>query len=412
MGKMNDITFKKTNGGMGRTAASEDPISGLIFGGFGANTLTFGRDPGNLKGFDTIMNGSAAVAYIKTFHYVEQLAEAGIEWKEKGDGSLTTEEEAKNALFYHISEFFRMNKEGILYVMIKAGATAAAAGDVTVLQDYAEGKIRQCGVFNSTLVTVAYLQTALTALEENHKPMSVVVTYNGSEVTMDSLTGTSLASAGKCNVSVLIGCDGDATLAANLGAYANYGCIGTCLGAISKAAVHECIAWVGNFPLGLKAPALFNGNLIKNVSTGDQNLINDNRYIFVCTHVGNADNFFNDSHTLDEDTSDYAYIENERTIDKACRGIRANLLPYLNSPLKVDAETGKLDAPMVAFLETTAGKALEDMEKAGELSGYRAEIDPDQNVLATSQVEVIVKNVPMGVMRKVHVKIGFTTSLS
>lgn len=49
--------------------------------------------------------------------------------------------------------------------------------------------------------------------------------------------------------------------------------------------------------------------------------------------------------------------------------------------------------------------------KAGELSGYKAEIDPDQNVISTSQVEVIIKNVPTGTMRKVNVKIGFTTKL-
>ena len=417
MGQLNDIRFTKTNGGMGRTAASEDPVSGLIFGGFGATTLTFGSADGNLKGFDTILNSTTPVAHIKKFQYVEQLATAGIVWTEDGNGSgtsgaLTDTEKAKNTLYYHISEFFRMNEEGVLYVMIKAGATAAAAGDVTELQNYADGKIRQCGVFNSTLVAVAGLQTELTALEENHKPMSVVVTYNGSAVTMETLTTTTIAASGKCNVSVLVGCDGDATLAANLGTYASYGCIGACIGAISKAAVNESIAWVQKFPLGLKTPALFNGNLIKNVTTADQTLINDNRYIFVLTHVGDADNYFNDSHTLDVETSDYAYIENVRTIDKACRGVRANLLPYLNAPLKVDAETGKLDAPMVAFLETTAGKALEDMEKAGELSGYKAEIDPEQNVLATSTVEIVIKQVPVGVMRKINVKIGFSTKLS
>ena len=412
MGTMNDIVFTKTNGGMGRTAASEDPISGLIFGGFGATALTFGTADGNLKGFDPI--GSTPTAYIRKFQYVEQLKEAGIVWKEKGTGSLTPTETAKNALYYHISEFFRMNAEGTLYVMIKAGDTAAAAADVTTLQNYADGRIRQCGVFDSTLVTVASLQTALTALEADHKPMSVVVTYNGkpsgTATVLSSLT--SLATAGQCNVSVLIGCDGDATLAGNLDTYANYGCIGACIGAISKAAVNECIAWVQKFPLGLKAPAFFNGQLVKNIETTDLNSLNDKRYIFVRTHVGDADNYFNDSHTCDLATSDYAYIENVRTIDKACRGVRANLLPYLNSPLKVDAETGKLDAPMVAFLETTAGKAVEDMEKAGELSGYKAEIDPDQNVISTSQVEVIIKNVPTGTMRKVNVKIGFTTSLS
>ncbi len=414
MGKLNDIRFQKTNGGMGRSAASEDPISGLVFAGFGADTLTFGAADGNLKGFDPV--GSPATAFIKKFQYVEQLAEAGIVWTENGNGSgtqgaLTASEKAKNALYYHISEFFRMNEEGTLYVMIKNADTAVAAADLTTLQNYANGAMRQCGIFSGTLIAIADLQTELSAMEANHMPMSVVETYNGQSVTMATLTGTSLASAGKCNVSVLIGCDGDATLAGNLGTYASYGCIGACIGAISKAAVHECIAWVKQFPLGLKAPALFNGQLIKNVSIANQELLNDNRYIFVRTHVGDADNYFNDSHTCDVVTSDYAYIENVRTIDKACRGVRANLLPYLNAPLKVDAETGKLDAPMVAFLETTAGKALEDMEKAGELSGYKAEIDPEQNVLATSTVEVVIKNVPMGVMRKINVKIGFATKL-
>ena len=418
---MNDIKFTKTNGGMGRKAANEDPISGLIFGGFGADTLTFGTAAGNLKGFDTI--GSPATAYIKKFQYVEQLAEADIVWTENGSGSgtngaLNATEKAKNTLHYHISEFFRMSEEGTLYVMIKAGATATAVADVTTLQNYAEGAIRQCGVFdsNTTHITVANLQTELTTLETNHMPMSVVLTYNGAPsgtaVTISSLTAASLAANGKCNVSVLIGCDGDATLAGNLGDYAHYGCIGACIGAVSKAAVHECIAWVQKFPLGLKAPALFNGQLIKNVSITDQESLHTNRYIFVRTHVGDSDNYFNDSHTCDLATSDYAFIENVRTIDKACRGVRTKMLPHLNSPLKVDAETGKLDAPTVAFLETVAGEALEDMEKAGELSGYRAEIDPDQNVIATSAVEIVIKNVPKGVMRKVNVKIGFTTALS
>lgn len=393
---------------MGRKAANEDPISGLIFGGFGATTLTFGNANGNLKGFDTV---GAANDHIRKFNYVEQLEDAGIVWKE---GPITQEDQAKNALYYHISEFFRMNPQGTLYVMIKNAAANVAAGDLSILQNYAEGTIRQCGIFdqNTTPIAVNSLQTELAALEENHKPMSVVLTYNGANIATSTLTSSNIATDGKCNVSVLIGCDGDATLADNLGDYATYGCIGTCIGAISKASVNECIAWVQKFPLGLNAPALFNGNLIKNIAQGDIETLNTNHYIFVITHVGDADNYFNDSHTCDVDTSDYAFIENVRTIDKACRGVRANLLPYLNSPLKVDAETGKLDAPIVAFLETTAGKALEDMEKAGELSGYRAEIDPEQDVLATSQVEVVIRNVPMGVMRKVNVKIGFATSLN
>jgi hypothetical protein len=110
-------------------------------------------------------------------------------------------------------------------------------------------------------------------------------------------------------------------------------------------------------------------------------------------------------------TSDYAYIENVRTIDKAIRGIRTYLLPYLSSPLYVDPETGKLRPDTVAFIETLAGKQLENMEADGELSGYSCEVDPAQNVLSSSEVEIVIKKIGVGVMRKVNVKIGYTTKL-
>lgn len=408
--ELNDIKFKKTNGGIGRPSASKEQVSGLIFGGFGSSVLTFGTADGNIKGFDPV--DSTPSAYIRKFTYPEELENAGIVWKPKGSGTLTAAEKAKNALYYHISEFFRINPTGTLYVMVKAGATAAAEADVETIQVYAGGEIRQCGIFSSSLIDVKDLQEKLADLGDAHMPMSVVETYDGSSVEMSTLTGNNASvAAGNCNVSILIGCDGDAELAENLGGYAGYGCIGACIGAISKASVHESIAWVEKFPLGLKEPAIFNGNLYKNISIANRELLNGNRYLFVITHAGDADNYFNDSHTCDIDSSDYAYIENVRTIDKACRGIRQSLLPHLASPLKVDASTGQLSNDTVAFLETEAGKALEDMEKAGELSGYKAEIDPEQNVMSTGLVEVVIKNVPMGIMRKVNVKIGYTTKL-
>jgi len=49
--------------------------------------------------------------------------------------------------------------------------------------------------------------------------------------------------------------------------------------------------------------------------------------------------------------------------------------------------------------------------KAGELSGCAVEIDPDQNVLASSTVEFVIKNVAVGVFRKGIVKIGWAQSV-
>jgi hypothetical protein len=139
--------------------------------------------------------------------------------------------------------------------------------------------------------------------------------------------------------------------------------------------------------------------------------LDEKRYLLLLTYPGLAGSFWNDSHTMNEPTSDYAYIENVRTIDKAIRGIRTYLLPYLSSPIYVNADTGQLRPDTVTFLEQLAGRQLEDMERAGELSGYRVEIDPEQNVLTTSTVEFVIKKVGVGIMRTINVKIGYTTKL-
>ncbi len=406
---LNDISFQKTNGGLGRYNGSDDVISGLIFSGLGlsmaATTVNEVTTDPDVLGFEAVDENTFA----RRFTYPEELADLGIEFTPEPDGADAAKQKAVNVLYYHITEFFRMNPEGVLYVMVKTNTLAAA--DIAALQTFAGGNIRQVGVFNSTMLTIADVQAACTALEEIHRPLSVVMTYSGKTVELNTLKTTDLSAKDLCNVSLLIGCDMDTDLAAALGDFAFYGSIGLCIGAVSKAHVHESIAWVGNFPLGLKAPALFNGNLIRNIATSDLELLNGNHYIFPVIHAGDADNYFNDSHTLDIDSSDYAYIENVRTIDKACRGIRGKLLPWLNSPLRVDPSNGQLESGMVSFLETTAGEALEEMEKTGEISGYKVEIDPAQNVLATSALEIVIKKVPVGVMRKVTVKIGYTTSL-
>ena len=62
-------------------------------------------------------------------------------------------------------------------------------------------------------------------------------------------------------------------------------------------------------------------------------------------------------------------------------------------------------------LETVANQALEAMERDGELSGYKVEVDPAQDVASTGLVEFVIKNVAVPVMRHVRIKIGFAKSV-
>ena len=66
----------------------------------------------------------------------------------------------------------------------------------------------------------------------------------------------------------------------------------------------------------------------------------------------------------------------------------------------------------IAHVEVNGTPYKVEMEKAGELSGYQASIDPDQDILTSSQLQVVIKNVPVGVMRVVNIKIGLTTKLT
>lgn len=179
------------------------------------------------------------------------------------------------------------------------------------------------------------------------------------------------------------------------------------LGITSKAAVHQSIASVEKFPTGIDLPAFGDGTLLRDLDTAIVENLDVSRYLFFVTYDGFADSYFNDSHTMDDAVSDYAYIENVRTMDKAVRGIRKALLPKLGGELYVNAETGQLASYEVEYLTELANKPLEDMQKAGELSGMLVEIDPDQDVLSTSELEFVIKQVGVGVLRRIRCKIGF-----
>jgi hypothetical protein len=392
---MNDIVFTKTQGGVIRSLPGEDHISGFV---------AYVADADLPAGYSTTDR-------VKSYSSVASA---------ESDGIVSTSEKwMVKVIHYHISEFFRIAPQGILYVGLFTPAVSTYTyAELTTLQNFADGKIRQAVVYNPSndiaAGEITALQAIATALEAQKKPVVIIAGLNlASAATLAA--AESLAALGQENVSIVIGQDGEGvakTLFEHDDVVGSVTCAGLILGMISKSSVHESISWVQKFPSGINNPALSDGTLVKEVDNSVLEALNTSRFIFLRKHVGIAGSYANDSHNMSLVTGDYAYIESVRTIDKAIRGIRIYLLPYLSSPLYVDPDTGKLRPGTVAFIETLAGKQLENMEAAGELSGYLAEVDPAQNVLSTSEVEIVIKQLGVGVMRKVAIKIGFTTNLS
>lgn len=391
---MNSITIERTNGNIPKPLPNEDNISGFV-------------------AYIPTLPPAFAASPVRLISTLDEAEALGV--------TADHENWDIKVLHYQLSEIYRTNPAVKLYIGLfkKADKAPANFTEITKVQNFAGGKVRQMGVYagdieitDSAIFTT--IQTIATKLEVEDQPLSIL--FAGKVPDTTAAISTELAKAGRRNISVVLGMEGKGLPYELYTDKDNTGkksvcALGTVLGLLSRASVHQSIGWVGKFPTGIELPALGNGEPIRNLSKTTLDTLDAARYLFFVTYSGLSNSYLNDSHTLDEMQSDYAFIENVRTMDKAVRGIRTNLLPELGGSLYIDPETGLLQSYTVEHLKTVANRALEEMEKAGELSGYYVDIDPAQNVLATSTVEFVIKQVGVGVMRKIRIKIGFYESI-
>lgn len=397
------LNIDRQNGNVPKSLPGEDHITGLVI------YMAAGDIPAGFK-----------TERVQALSTIDAAEAAGIvDYTTAADGTQTAAPWAVRVLHYHLSELYRINPAVSLYVGIfeKPQGDNMTFAEIKTVQNFADGRIRQIGVWCGDRVPseddLTAIQGQAATLEVQGAELSVVYAPKVANVKQIS---TSLAGGGKCRVSVVIGQAGSGTGAelykdkANA-AKASVSGLGVVLGLISKAKVHQCIAWVKEFPTGISLPAFGDGTLLRDMDKALVEQLDTARYLFFVTQQGQSGSYMNDSHTMDSAISDYASIESVRTMDKGARGVRAYLIPELGGNVYVDADTGKLASYTVAHLETVAGHALEDMEKAGELSGYKAEIDPDQDVAASSTVDIVLKKVAVPVMRHVRIKIGFAKTV-
>jgi hypothetical protein len=324
-----------------------------------------------------------------------------------------------DTLYYHIAEYFRIQEKGQLYVgLYEEEASTYTFANITTMQNFAVGDIRQLSVFEKNVAfsaaQCAALQAIATANDNVYKPLQIIL---NAEI---SATGSvadlvTLATQTAPNVSVCIAQDG-----AN-GGYHIYkatgksvGAVGAMLGAISFAKVNESIGWVAKFNMALGSEldtiAFSNGQFYSVLAESQFDSLNDFAYIFLRKFVGISGSYWSDSKTTVTPTSDYATIENNRVYQKISRNVRANMLPAVSGPIYVQAD-GTLTAATIKYFETLANNPIVQMEADGEVSAHKVIINPNQNVLATSTLELTLQNVPVGVARTIKINVGFVKSV-
>jgi len=438
-----DVIFIKQAGGLGTPVPGEDHISGISFynsmipTGFVAawvtatvyvigdivqetdlvyialtnhTSATFATD---LTANEWILDPNPA-NIVKRFRSIDEIEAIGIV---EGVANFDIEH-------YHLSEFFRMASQGILWVgFFKIPGGAPTFTEIKDMQTVAAGKIRQFGVypgditFSTTEVTV--LHSILLELEVDHKPASALYTADFSATTVSALGDLKALNAHK--VTVVAGQDGGARGKA-LFDTATYTIshIGASLGTISDAAVSESIHHVARFNMILEPDgaagleldkiAFGTGELLDLVSDSSIETADDNHYLFLRKHVGLDGSFHNDSLTSTTANSDFRFIPRNRVIDKATREVRTNILPLLGSALLLNSD-GTLREDTRQTFKIAAQTALDVIVASNDLSAAVAEVDPTQDVLENNTLEISIKLVPVSSADNIVITIGFVASI-
>jgi len=207
---------------------------------------------------------------------------------------------------YHISEFFRLQPQGVLYVGFYAVPSPYVFTEISTMQNFANGTIRQIGVFKDPAAAYATaditaINTVCVANDDAKKPLSAIYAADLSATTdISALTDLSLLTANK--VSDCIAQDG--------GGQGNYlwlttgksiTALGSLLGTVAKASVSQDIAWVGQFNISngteCEVLAFANGQKFTDVAITDNLLeaLNAKRHVFLKKFVGLAGSYWNDS---------------------------------------------------------------------------------------------------------------------
>jgi hypothetical protein len=402
---LNGVTVNRLQGGLGRKNPSTDGVVLLVIGGAVAAT------------------GLA----IKLAKQIISLSEA------EALGITPSFDDTNDILaHHHIDEFFRINPNGNLFIVLDDG-TLTTANIKTIVKENSTikgiGFVRNAAAAPADMnAYVSAYQTMVTELRSESRNISSVLVEGG---VFDAATLISAYPDARAydaeNVSIVIA--QDPIIRAVKTQHETYAAIGAALGAFSVRSVNENIgsldvetkpsAYKGNATYPLTdadrlrwlSAKLQDGRDFSSLTTVEIKALATKGYIAVGFYNGFAGYYFTDSHTCTESASDYSRIENNRVWDKAATLGRTALLPRVKGNLLKDQTTGFIRDIEAAELQSLAQTAIETMESAGEISGASIYIDPAQSVSDDSPLQVKGQVLFNDILHAMEFDLGLTSKL-
>lgn len=340
-----------------------------------------------------------------------------------GSGGATAGVYSKCDIWYYIvSEYFRANPTGKLWIGFFATVSATFA-DVVTLQQGAGGECAQIGVYDPTVTSASAFSTNMVLLQARandlfsaYTPTYIHYAPNIKAVSdLSTLVNQQIGGTVNKNVMPIILQDGNAAgaqLFVNSGiSIANIGCS---IGTTSAAAVNQDIGEIGAFNISngaeMNVPAFSNGTLVSAVSSNLLDQLDAYRYCFATGLPRYAGTYFNNDWSAITTTSDYNRQSRVRVINKAVGLIYSDLVPLLKARIALNPDS-TISYPAIQAFTGAIIPSKTQMVSAGEVSNLAITINPAQNIISAGKIIIGVRIQPTITADFIEVDLSFTAKI-
>lgn len=342
-------------------------------------------------------------------------------------GITSGEEDANATLYKAVKEFYDEAPDGSKLWIMGVADTVTIADIVDKTKDNAKKlliaangtirtlavKIKDKSAYTPTVTTGidGTVRTAITnaqalaewATETLFAPVMVLLEGRHYTGNAETLVSNPVNTGNNNRVGVVIG----DTVADSKGA-----AVGLLAGRIASIPVQRSVARVRTG--SIVATTMYIGGVAAEL--GNPETINDCGFICPRTFVGKGGYFWSDDKLAAEASDDYSLIPRRRVADKAYRITYTTLINEVAEEISV-TDDGKISAPVVKAIQTAVESAIvNNMTSRGNLGndpsdpndmGVECYINPDQNIVATSRLDVQVRIKPHGYSKYINVSLGF-----
>ena len=392
------VKIQFENGSLGSVSPSEDGVSGLVaYATAVSSTFALGTPYLLTKladlealGIDSASLGANSALYKTVKEFYSEAPEGTKLWV-MGVASSVSITHLTDKTKNHISPLLEAARGGIRILMLKV----ASAGSPT-MSGAIDGEV---------LTAVSNLQELAEDWTDNHyAPFFSIVealSYSGVAASLPDLTERD-----DNRVAVVLG----DTVSGSAGA-----AVGLVGGRLASIPVHSSLGRVRNG--AISADTMYIGNAY--AENGSPDVAHDLGYIVPRTFVGKSGYYWSDDRLATAPADDYAFITRRRTIDKAYRIAYRTVVDEVGENVPVDTD-GKLAPYHCKGVETSVESAIvNEMTSEGNLGndpdngsdlGVTCRIDPNQNILSASRMEVSLRVKPYGYSKYIEIGLGFKTA--